>query len=61
MNTPADGKCWFLTSYRQTKRAKYFRKDLPEMMTAVEAVHLASVLNERDKGRGVKWAAVQAS
>lgn len=30
-----------------------------ELMTSVEAVHEASVLNERDEGRGVKWVAVQ--
>ena len=31
-----------------------------ELMTEIEAVHLASVLNERDRGRGVKWVAVEA-
>lgn len=32
-----------------------------ELMTAVEAVHEAFTLNERDEGRGVKWVAVQDS
>lgn len=30
-----------------------------ETMSEVEAVHFASVQNEMDRGRGVKWVAVQ--
>ncbi len=32
----------------------------PDLMTAVEAAHLESVLNERDHGRGIRWVAVES-